>query len=122
MAKTSRPKTGIQRVREQHRLTQSEFADIAGVSPKTVQRWEQGTYIPRDYSLYRLCEHFNIMPEVLDVHNTDEDDEEEIAQQQPDHAAEDNPSKENTSFCLFLMLLGHLLLALILVVVVIRMA
>jgi transcriptional regulator with XRE-family HTH domain len=122
MANISRHKTGFQRVREQHGLTQCEFAEIAGVSTKTVQRWERGISTPRGYSLQRVYEHFHTTPEALGVFDTDEHEHEEIAQQEPGQGAEDSPSKEqHSSYCL-LLLLGCLLLALVLVAAGARLA
>lgn len=45
----------IQKIRARHRYSQSIFAKILNVSPKTVQSWESGERIP-NHSALRLLE------------------------------------------------------------------
>lgn len=45
------------------RLTQEELAEVLEVSPRTVNRWEQGLTLPRSQALRRLSHFFNREPE-----------------------------------------------------------
>ena len=42
----------IARLRQQLKYSQSVFARVLNVSPKTVQAWEQGIRVPSDFSSY----------------------------------------------------------------------
>lgn len=47
-------------LRTEYGLTQSQFAEIAGVSDRSVSAWEKGTRDPKIKPLMKLCEHFKI--------------------------------------------------------------
>jgi transcriptional regulator with XRE-family HTH domain len=101
----------LRRMRLQHGLTQSQFAEIAGVEPKTVQRWERGVTSPRPFSLQRLCAHFNTTPAELGLLDTDPQHEE--SQETPAstrlHREERLASADHRrGCCLLLVLLGSL--------------
>jgi transcriptional regulator with XRE-family HTH domain len=51
--------------REEMDLSQGQVAEIAGVSQKTVSRWEVGSSQPDFQSLYKLCEAFHCKPSQL---------------------------------------------------------
>lgn len=36
----------VRSIREQYQLSQSKFASLLGISPKTLQNWEQGRRLP----------------------------------------------------------------------------
>ena len=50
----------IKHLREQHGMTQSELASIAGVTDKAVSTWENGVNIPRMGVLQRMADYFNV--------------------------------------------------------------
>lgn len=50
----------IQKLRKENKLTQQKLADLLGVSPKTISKWETGTGLPDISFLRRICEIFNI--------------------------------------------------------------
>ena len=111
MAKDPRHPSLLRRIRLQHSLTQSQLAEIVGVEPKTVQRWESGTNSPSLSSIQRLCAHFNVTPVDLGLLDTDWQDE---GSQETDasirHEPEDRAVPVRKSCCrLLLMLLGSLL-------------
>ena len=76
MAKNPRHSSRLRRMRLQHGLTQSQLAEIAGVEPKTVQRWESGANSPRLFSIQRMCAYFNATPADLGLLDTDQQREE----------------------------------------------
>src|SRR5205085_743340 len=119
MAKDPRRNSLLRRTRIQHGLTQSQFAEIAGVQPKTVQRWESGESSPRPYSIQRLCIHFNTTPADLGVLYADQQEEERKENHEPiSHHAQNRTSPGHDPFCcLLLVLLGCLLLTVALVLV-----
>ena len=51
--------------RDRSRLTQSQVAEIAGVSPKTEWNWEQGKSFPNAFQLWEMCIAFNCSPNDL---------------------------------------------------------
>ena len=79
MAKQSRRNILLWEARVRHCLTQSQLAEIADVTPKTVQRWESGKSTPRAYSLQKLCMYFNDTPAGLGFHNPREEEGDEQA-------------------------------------------
>lgn len=56
--------TDIARIRQQLKYSQSVFARMLNVSPKTVQAWEQGVRVPSDAAL-KLLTIAKRHPEVL---------------------------------------------------------
>lgn len=50
----------IKRLREEHRLTQREIGEIAGVSDKAVSTWENGLKDPRMPALHKLAAYFGV--------------------------------------------------------------
>lgn len=112
MAKEPRRNFLLWRIRLQHGLTQSQFAEIAGVQPKTVQRWERGISSPRPYSVQRLCLHFNTTPADLGVFDADEQGEERKESCEPaSPQVQSAVSPRHVLFCcIFLALLVCLLL------------
>jgi transcriptional regulator with XRE-family HTH domain len=106
MAKEPRHNFLLRRIRLQHGLTQSQFAEIAGVQPKTVQRWERGQSSPRSYSVQRLCLHFNTTPAdlgVLDAFGQGEERKESHKPVSPQ--AQGTVSPEHFLFCCILLAL-----------------
>lgn len=112
MAKEPRRNFLLRRIRLQHGLTQSQFAEIAGVQPKTVQRWERGISSPRPYSVQRLCLHFNTTPTELGVFDADGQGEEGKGNREPaSPQAQGAVCPRHILFCcIFLALLVCLLL------------
>ena len=41
------PEPDVKSIREQYKLSQSQFASLLGISVKTLQNWEQGRRTPR---------------------------------------------------------------------------
>ena len=50
----------IRRFRKEKNLTQSELAELLGVSVQAISKWESGTSTPELEKLLALCECFNI--------------------------------------------------------------
>jgi transcriptional regulator with XRE-family HTH domain len=111
MAKDPRHSSPLRKIRLQHGLTQSQLAEIAGVEPKTVQRWESGTNSPRLFSIQRLCAYFNATPADLGLLDTDQPHEEsqETRASIPHHSEDKASPDRQPCCCLLLMLLGSLL-------------
>lgn len=55
-------KLKLPELREQRGLTQSEFAEMIGVSAKTEWNWEKGTSAPNAEMIWRMCEYFGTDP------------------------------------------------------------
>lgn len=51
----------IKKLREKHNLTQKEFAEIAGVTDKSVSAWETGQKEPRMGAIQKIADHFGIL-------------------------------------------------------------
>src|SRR6266567_8829888 len=111
MAKDPRHPSPLRRIRLQHGLTQSQLAEIAGVEPKTVQRWESGANSPRLFSIQRLCAHFNAVPADLGLLDTDQQHEEsQETHASIHHHPEDKAAPDRQPCCcLLLVLLASLL-------------
>lgn len=50
----------IKRIREEHGMTQAEFAEIVGATDKAVSTWENGSAIPRMGKIEKISQYFNI--------------------------------------------------------------
>ena len=50
----------IYALRNDYKLTQTEFGKIAGVSDKAVSAWENGSRDPKVKPIQRICDHFGI--------------------------------------------------------------
>ena len=50
----------IRELRESYGLTQSELADICGVTSKAVSKWEIGAALPRMGAVEKMAEYFGI--------------------------------------------------------------
>lgn len=50
----------IKSLRELHGLTQSQLADICGVSDKAVSTWEKGRNVPRMGVIQKMADYFNV--------------------------------------------------------------
>lgn len=50
----------IKRLREEHNMTQMEFAKICGVSDKAVSTWEQNIKVPRMGTLQKMADYFGV--------------------------------------------------------------
>lgn len=59
------PPKKIKKFRIQHKLNQRLFANLMGVSPETVAKWEQGSNKPKGSSL-RLLQVMEKHPEIID--------------------------------------------------------
>jgi transcriptional regulator with XRE-family HTH domain len=53
----------LKRIRLEHNLSQSDFAQLANVSQPTIANWERGSHIPRRKKLESLAEqlHFDLL-------------------------------------------------------------
>lgn len=49
----------INKLREKHKLTQSDLSDKIGVSQSAVAKWETGETIPSTKNLIKLAQIFN---------------------------------------------------------------
>lgn len=110
MAKDLHYPSLLRRMRLQHGLTQSQFAEIAGVEPKTVQRWESGATAPRLFSIQRLCAHFNTTPAELGLLDMEQlyDESQETRGSTDHHRAGRLSPNDRQGCCLLLVLLGSL--------------
>jgi transcriptional regulator with XRE-family HTH domain len=62
MRKTSAPRPDeIRASRESGGFTQVEFAEMIGVHPSSIQKWESGASRPRGLTLERLREHMTVV-------------------------------------------------------------
>ncbi|MHC1758280.1 MAG: helix-turn-helix transcriptional regulator [Negativicutes bacterium] len=61
----------IKRVREAHKMNQSEMAKIAGVTFQAVSSWENEGKQPRMETVEKICEHFNLKKSHLFDDNLD---------------------------------------------------
>lgn len=50
----------IRSLRELHGLTQSQLAEICGVSDKAVSTWEKGRNVPRMGAIQKMADYFNV--------------------------------------------------------------
>ena len=55
----------INKVREDHNLTQKEFADLLGVSDRTISKWENGLSVPDGISIRKICNQLGISANAL---------------------------------------------------------
>lgn len=46
-------------------LTQADLAKLCRVNASTVKRWLDGTSVPRDVPLSKLCDYFKVTPDYL---------------------------------------------------------
>lgn len=51
----------IKKLRTEHKLTQAEFGQIAGVTDKAVSTWENGTKEPRMGAIQKLADYFGVL-------------------------------------------------------------
>ena len=58
-------KDTIYRLRTEEKLSQAKFAEMLGVSPQAVQKWESGTSAPELDRLVRMAQHFGITLDAL---------------------------------------------------------
>ena len=50
----------IEHILVEYDITQEALANIVGVSPATVHQWKKSGSIPRDVTIVRICEAFNV--------------------------------------------------------------
>lgn len=55
----------IRKLRIERNISQTELANIVGCSDKTISAWENGTRIPRNLTLIKMADYFNISLDVL---------------------------------------------------------
>lgn len=55
----------LKELRKKLGLTQEKIADRAGVKPRTIQRWENGSRTPDISSLACLCKLFDVSADYL---------------------------------------------------------
>ena len=55
----------INKVREDNNLTQKEFADLLGVSDRTISKWENGLSVPDGISIRKICNQLGISANAL---------------------------------------------------------
>lgn len=103
MAKNPDHSSLLRKIRLQHALTQSQFAQIAGVEPKTVQRWESGENSPRPFSIQRLCAHFNATPAELGLNIEQQCEESQTIYPSIRHHPKDRLSPDRRFCCCLLL-------------------
>lgn len=120
MAKEPLPNVLLQRERMRHFLTQSELAEIIGVSTKTVHRWELGVSMPRAYYMRKLCEHFGKTPEELGFSDSAQTEVEDaiIAEQAPTPASTSGRALQR--LLLYLLVAGVVAITLIVAWITLR--
>lgn len=59
----------LKKIRLKHNMTKSEFAEIMGVSVRSIQRWEQGKAIIRESNLIKISSYFEIPIEYFEEDN-----------------------------------------------------
>ena len=59
----------LKKIRLKHNMTKSEFAEIMGVSVRSIQRWEQGKAIIRESNLIKIGSYFEIPIEYFEEDN-----------------------------------------------------
>ena len=52
--------TAIRQLRERKNMTQAALAEVIGVSPKTVSKWEKGTTEPSTSNLFAIAKLFDM--------------------------------------------------------------
>ena len=52
--------TKLLKLRQEHKLSQAELAEILGVSQTTYGCWESGAYCPRKENLVKIAQYYNI--------------------------------------------------------------
>ena len=55
----------INKIREDNNLTQKEFADLLGVSDRTISKWENGLSVPDGISIRKICNQLGISANAL---------------------------------------------------------
>lgn len=55
----------IRKLRIERNISQTELANIVGCSDKTISAWENGTRIPRNLTLIKMADYFNISLDFL---------------------------------------------------------
>ena len=55
----------INKIRENNNLTQKEFADLLGVSDRTISKWENGLSVPDGISIRKICNQLGISANAL---------------------------------------------------------
>lgn len=55
----------IKILREKNNLSQEQFAEMVGLSTKGVSNIERNLYLPKAKTIDKICEVFNITPDVL---------------------------------------------------------
>ena len=55
----------IKELRKKHGLTQEKFAEKVGLTPQGVSNIERNKYLPSAESINKICEEFDITPDVL---------------------------------------------------------
>ncbi len=56
----------IQYLRKSLKLSQTEFANIIGVSKSSVSGWEINSFMPEHKRIVQMASHFNITPQELE--------------------------------------------------------
>ncbi len=57
----------IRQLREEHKLTQLELANRAGVTPSTVYNWERGRFEPKATQLRAVARAFGISSDEIEL-------------------------------------------------------
>lgn len=55
----------IKKIRQEHHLTQEDFAQKLGVTRQAVSRWEMGISAPSAETLIHMCHEFQVSPETV---------------------------------------------------------
>jgi transcriptional regulator with XRE-family HTH domain len=115
MADAHHPNWKLRQARIEQGFTQSKLAELLGVDTKTVQRWEQGTHIPRPYAQKRLCAILQHPPQDLGFGDRPDRAERETG-------ASSLQTKQHLCAYYRLLLLNSLLLALLLLLLILTRA
>ena len=58
--------TNLKQLREERLLTQEELAELAGITPLTISRWENGKRKPRFKSIRKIAKALKVDPKEIE--------------------------------------------------------
>lgn len=98
--------------RKEKNLTQQELADILGVSPKTISKWETGNGLPDITFLKKISEILEItIEELLDG---------KIKEKEPKEDTSTTPNKIKNIYLIFILLIGIIFILIIALIINIK--
>jgi transcriptional regulator with XRE-family HTH domain len=117
MANQYGPNSRLQWFRRQQNVTQSELAEIMGVTQRTVQRWESGESTPRGYARKKICRYFQATPVELGFLTTglEGEQQEQISQPKVRSGHGGNHSTLSALYLAGVLLILTILLALVVI-------